>query len=551
MKRQSLTERFAFGYEVRPNRRPGAPTYEFFIGMPRNVENLKEMGQQLLEGQKTAYQEICQAHGENKAALDQLSWDLQSVERTLETGFSSVVSAVQFLERSMGAELAEMKWVLSQIDSRFAELIHLVKFPRETEAVELLGDGIKALSKGNIEHAQVLLTEAEHKKLTNFQIQVNLGFVYLHNEDATNALTHFRYAVDYAPEPDRDLPTSIFVRECLARAYYASEGYFQACAVMREAVDLRRRGNLRKPEAEYQLAVYTAMSGDSDSAFQMLIAICESEPSFWSVATKDEDLSAIRSRIIEHLDQFLTKHTEDARRVIVDAREGIRAVVKEAGADLLETGECESLIDRAEALLDGRNVNSVLSARKAAAMVSGFIPSLNQLRKIREEECTARAVCEEAVNAETLAHHNLLREEAAKKAEIERRKANLKSRKSLVVAGFGCLPWIFTFLFVILSSNFSITDIDCRGVCAAMFWFILIGIGAENLISDIINNNISKYASDENQPESLVFARGNLKLKSEERDSLNEKYLLVKSELCSMEKPIKSTTTFVEQAEKL
>jgi len=149
----SLARRFAVGSNDIAWFVPGTPHYEFFVAMPQRVRSVAETHKAMLRNFRTAYEAAVQTGRDDTLALREVRFQIQSIEERLETGFNEVGEAIVYLEVRPGVYMAEVQWILGQLNSRMADLIHLIRIPRQTEARELIEDGVKALAAGHPEDA--------------------------------------------------------------------------------------------------------------------------------------------------------------------------------------------------------------------------------------------------------------------------------------------------------------------------------------------------------------------------------------------------------------
>jgi len=437
---KSLVQRFAFGSNDISMYMPGTPRHAFFIGMPQRVEESNNLSRQMIAGQKAALSHLQRVHSDNLMALNEIERQISSIGSTIEKGFSQMSDAIFHLEDVLCAELTEVKWILGQMDQKFAELIHLVKFPRETEARELIEDGVKALATGNLDDAERWLKRAVEMKPL-FQAHMNLAFVFMHEEDAERAIAHFKKAADYAPESEAD-EARILALESLARAYFAAEDFGSARRVMDQALGLRRSSRKPSSHSNYRYATYCALTDDAEAAISLVITLCRKQPTYFAAAATDEDFAPVRAQLMDALDELARSENAKARDALEQAERDLAASLSTLGASTEVQEEVEkfrSVLNSSRAWLDADNYSDSVRALAACEAVSELSALLPKLSRLRQELPQVRTEEEKAQKEYDKARERL---EARNKADDQSRREHKELKGSLSsegwVPGLGC-----------------------------------------------------------------------------------------------------------------
>lgn len=340
----SLAVRYNVGSNAGPNfgvLAPGSHEAQFFLGMPRSQAQLVQLGAhmnaQMGRGLETL--KSIDGHARNHTfALNEISSQVAQIDRTfrqgfenveaaldqvsntLDRGFSTMAEAIFFLEASTAAHLTEIKTALGQVDDHLAELVHLTTFPREAESSELIAQGSLALATGNIDDAEAIFREAIEKNRTSFQGHMNMAFVMLHTDDAEAAITHFKKALDYAPQSEDGKPARSAAAS-LARAYFATENFLEAQETMALALKLHQKEGAEKRENEYEYGVYSALSGNQRSAIEIILKLCKQDPKFFAIATTDADLECIQDSLMAALNE-LARDTHEIATKLLNKKRG-------------------------------------------------------------------------------------------------------------------------------------------------------------------------------------------------------------------------------------
>lgn len=421
---------------------PGSPEAQFFIGMPRSVEEVVRLGGNLVAGQGRALDKLrsIDNHAQNNLyALNEIANQVQAIDSTfrqgfgdmtvaiedgfdaldntlergfeqievaLNRGFNTMAEAIFFLEASTSAHLSEIKTALGQVDDKLARLVHLASFPRGTEARELIGQGTLALATGNIDDAEAIFCEALIKDRTNFQANTNMAFVMLHTGDAEGAISYSKKALDYAPK-SKSGESVIFAARNLARTYFASEMFIEARKAMATALSLQKGESPEKNQNIYQFAVYSALSGEHDEAIDMLCNICQKEPKYFAIVAADADLRCIQDPLITTLNNMAAQMHHSATERWASVKSAFSG--SQASVGFFDEGEAlkgkisENLIN-AEALLAREDYSGSAEALTISEDINKDINRLNKhwTRYLALHESTKRMFEETSRRAKEL-----------------------------------------------------------------------------------------------------------------------------------------------------
>jgi tetratricopeptide (TPR) repeat protein len=321
-----LAERFAFGSNL--NRLSGTWGGEqaFFIEMPRNVEGLRRVNGEILESLERANDELGAQGRERRSAFGEITRQIDDIRDTLAGGFDEVSTAILRLEDVMAYQLSEIRMVLGQIDDHLGALVRLVKFPRETEAAELVGDGLKAMIAGNWDDAEACFTSAIQRKRTHFQAHANLAFVYLRLGMGDAAVNHFQKACDYVPD-ECEPQVKHLAHKNLARALFATYKYEKAVAAIERSIAMLERPEDVDPQTRYAYVVYLALAGSTVKAMTELRLLCNNHPRFFAIAYIDKDLEPLRVHVVDVLDDLASEECRLAKADLGETRHQLARVV--------------------------------------------------------------------------------------------------------------------------------------------------------------------------------------------------------------------------------
>lgn len=393
---RSLVDRFAIGSNDISWHVPFTPQRDFFLGIPERQRHLVALAKQQVTVQKRVFGELEKQNIENNFALNEIGFQIENLADGIDHLGGRFEDTISFLEQSLVSELSEIKWVLGQLDKKLAEAIHLIKYPRNTEARELVEDGVVALSRGYFDDAQLCFKRALDKKVTDFQAHTNMGFVFLHKEDANHAIEHFRKAVDYAPESPHD-ETRIYAFETLARAYYATKDFVSAQKVASKAIELRETQELESDNSEYRYATYCILSGNDRAGLAIIERLCREKPQYFAISSTDPDLKRNQTELLQLLDQLAIGAYKEARGTFEEAKKflyDLEANTKQFGDWVLpERKELQRSLSFSEQLLGCKTYSTSRQSNRISWLIQRVcgcgkhLPALrDKLRSLEENE---------------------------------------------------------------------------------------------------------------------------------------------------------------------
>lgn len=413
-----------------------------FTGMGQDLKQANELGRRLVTVHSDVLDHLQDAHAEKMMAINEIRWQLDEISSVVTAGFDQVSNAIVHFETALWAELAGIKWVLGQMDGKLGELVHLVKFPRETQARELVEDGVKALATGNLDDAEYCLTQAVKTKRTSFQSHMNLGFLFLEKERADNAITHFKKACDYAPHTDAEA-ARIFAIETLARTHFAARQYPQARSVMEQALALRSQHRQPSQRSDYLYAVYCAQATEASKAVSLVVELCRTEPRFFGIAATDVDLEPIQQPLMESLNDLATREHHEGTRLLSEAENVLARSVSEVADRSQVDSEVDTLGETAKASKLWLAANNYSGAWRAVAACTRIISVASQLpRWANLRSALNTAIVQQRQLAEKFA--TMDQENSKREEEFDRKQAGAKeSGENVGWVVFLCCMGIF------------------------------------------------------------------------------------------------------------
>lgn len=273
--------------------------YDFFYGVPQRQKQLISLAKAQLSAQRDAVSAI-------ERSNSYLAQEIRQVGANLEASINRVgydiVTAVEHLEFSLLCEFREVKWLLEQIGDYLHEIIKILKNKRKFEANELLNQALTNLKKGYYGEAEERLLKALDYDNTDFQIHRNLGFIYIHKDDAEKALEHFQKSVSFSP-------TERLKFEALgdlARIFYAIEKYQQAAETSSMLINLANQNpDIVKDDETarswYMYGVYWGLANNIDACIKGIDTAINLKSHYYALSGIDRELDSVR----DHINAFL------------------------------------------------------------------------------------------------------------------------------------------------------------------------------------------------------------------------------------------------------
>ncbi|MGB7061790.1 MAG: hypothetical protein WBF13_05485 [Candidatus Zixiibacteriota bacterium] len=319
-----LVKKFLFGANNYPIYVPGTPEYDFFIGIPQRQDKLVKLAQAQLSAQYDMAKSIEAGSSYIATEIEQFSAELGGAISQLDASVArsgdNVVNAMGNLEYSLICEFREVRWLLSQIGAHSEEVIAILKNKRKVEANELLEQALSNLKTGYYQEAKDRLFKALEFDNTDYQIHRNLGFVFLHEENATKAIEHFQKAVAFSPTESCKVGAMVD----LSRAFYADDSFADAAKHLSELIDdIDHDPNIvtRDEYARilYNHSVYSGLAGEIDTCLANLQKAIELRRTYFVLAFIDQDLEKIRTPVNEFLAGQTNMAVKEAERSLLSS----------------------------------------------------------------------------------------------------------------------------------------------------------------------------------------------------------------------------------------
>lgn len=484
-----LSKKFLFGANNSLIYMPATPEYDFFIGIPERQKKLVKLAQAQVAAQHEISKSIESSNSKIANEIKQFSAELGGAITNLSANITQVgdtiVSAIDSLEYSIICEFREVRWLLSQVGDHLEEIINILKNKRKFEANELLEQALSNLNNGYYKEAKDRLLKAIEFDNTDYQIHRNLGFVFLHDDNADKAIEHFQKTVAFSPNNK----CKIDALADLSRSYYAIDNYSKALEHLDELLEIlnQKRNIVNEDEFArilYNYSVYSGLIGDTDTCLKNLDQSIKLRRNYFVLATIDQDFKNIRN----YINKFLTDTVELASqaaesncRPLFILVEDLSKNVKNYESSYLD--EVYKNINIVKLKLENPSYTDLIDIKVNSLVLTNIMKLIKNEKELQEElEATEKDLSKEE---KRLNEFEEKEKDEIKRLEIKERKG-AESRKFratflrgiIVIISFGALA-IIAFLFFSASWKGCMQHLDER---PPQGFFAAIG----NLISTIL-----------------------------------------------------------------
>ncbi len=254
---------------------------------------------------------------------------------------SRILDAIGNLAESLGANLAEIEWVLANIDDKLGRILKVLRAPLGTKAHELVVDGNLALSRGFITQAKGCFEEALEHKPSDYWALTSLGFALVRLEEPVKAIKAFEDAAAFVPS-ELGAEGRVTALENLARSHYADSNFKMAFQLANQAAALRSEHKCLDAQSLYLLSVYCYLINDFEYGSKLMAIICKEHPDYFLTYTTDEDLNPFRVQVLETLNDLARMANNEARQLSDNLETVFKGVLPEIQI-IQKNGFCEEL----------------------------------------------------------------------------------------------------------------------------------------------------------------------------------------------------------------
>lgn len=279
------------------------PASNIEIDSLATLESIKRRQGWMIAAQVATVAAIVHQTERTTDALRLVNDTLISIKGIIEHGFDSLESSIERLEANLIENLNEIKWYLFNVDQKLDQLINLVKFSGATKSAEYNKQGFILYKIGSFNDAINQLNKSLEENPLNIEAYINLGFVYLREENLEDSILNFEKASKLVKEDfsyfeevsqDRLKATEVFILDNLATLYGLQEKHNQSIESLNKILssDIDKKTEVL---SKYKLSKYLCLSGDYDRALEIInelinnqsfepVALAVSNPEFLPIA---------------------------------------------------------------------------------------------------------------------------------------------------------------------------------------------------------------------------------------------------------------------------
>lgn len=224
------------------------------------------------------------------------------VNVTLEQGFVNIASTLtkgfERLDATFNWGISELIWRLDQQSTTAAQIRDILISPLDTQARELRQRGIESYNYGWFDVALLDLQEAMEKARVDFVAAHYIGNIYLFYEvDYEKAIYYFGQAARFSEPKSKRYHLTALMHQGFA--YYLAEhenktdDWLNAAKCLRKAVKIAPDSL----ELRFQLAQYSCLCGDEQTALDNLDYIIRSDVRYVVRVLLESDFFDLRSQI--------------------------------------------------------------------------------------------------------------------------------------------------------------------------------------------------------------------------------------------------------------
>ena len=325
---RSLVDRYTYGNSdvVR----------EIVYETPRRDRQMIQLAERQIEAQNDAAQEIAISNIVGARIIaSEIVQQTQAMERTanelvgkmsdsISFAADQISDAIGILGNRLCAEFLEIEWQLVQQNKTLEGILNVLRNSRNNEAQQLVQQGVRHYVNDEYKEAEERFRLALGCDTTDYQVLMNLAYIEIHKDNASEAFTFLKKAVSL-PE-NLDSASKSRTLWATARLYYAEKDYTKAFLFAEQAFN---HDNQNDPKRIYALGVYAALAGKKTIALERIERSILIDPAYFSKCAVDPDLEAIKQDILKLLSRLSTEAESEARQAVNLIAKQISEIEKE------------------------------------------------------------------------------------------------------------------------------------------------------------------------------------------------------------------------------
>ncbi len=318
-----LVDRFTYGNGFLPTPQERA-IQELIVDSPARQRAMISLAEKQIAAQQQAAREIIASNIEgSRMVAAEIEQQTEIIERgmgqladAIGTAADQVSNAINHLGDRLCIELAEIRWELAQMGKTLEDILNTLQENRNNETRQLVRQGIRHYTNGEYEEAENRFRMALDFDTTDYQVLMNLGYIEIHKNQAKEAFTFFRKALNL-PE-NLDTISKSRTLWAIARLHYAQGEYDQALNAADQSVALDASAN---PKKIFTLGIYAALDGQSSRAIRYIDQAIRLAPALFATAAVEPDLDGLRKEIWKLLSRLSSEAIRDFEAIHIEVRD--------------------------------------------------------------------------------------------------------------------------------------------------------------------------------------------------------------------------------------
>lgn len=366
---QSLNNRFFYG---NTSFAPLTLERAVILDKPRRDEKLIALSKSQIEAQYHTAREIAKSNIVGaEIVANEISHQTAILEGAINQVSTNVLAigdqisdAILDVGESICAELLEIRWQIIQQNEKLDQIIDILRNRRNTEAQELVRQGLRHYINEEHEEAEERFKEALKSDTTDYQVLMNLGFIEVHKNNVEGALNYFTKAVKL---PDNlDSPSKARALRAIARVYYTQENYEQSFSLANQA---SQQDDKSDSEDIFMLGVYGALAGKHDIALQKIEQAILINPSYFSKASANPDLKIIQNDVHALLGRLSVEAQSVAIKTYEKSKDTVMSSMNKINDDMKDTDfskknrELQDKLTEVKKLIDMNEYSGFINAQ--------------------------------------------------------------------------------------------------------------------------------------------------------------------------------------------
>ncbi|MFH0775294.1 MAG: hypothetical protein V2A53_07395 [bacterium] len=303
---------------------------EIVYESPRREREIISLAKRQLEAQHNISREIVRSNIAGaqiiSAEIAQQSAVLNSnihrignqISEEISDAADQISNIIEIVGDHICVELVEIRWELSQQNKIMEEILEVLHQNRNNEARQLVRQGVRHYVNEEYEEAEERFREALKSDTTDYQVLMNIGYIEIHKDNASNAHTFFRKALSL---PDNlDSTSKSRTLWTIGRLYYTERDYDRAFSFADQAL---KENEWRDPKWIFASGVYAALAGKNSVATERIKSAIIRNPALFVTASVEPDLKIIQQDILALLSQLSQEALGKAKQEIGEVHKAL------------------------------------------------------------------------------------------------------------------------------------------------------------------------------------------------------------------------------------